>query len=64
MCFVVSYYDGYLVEALRHALTLTAIPAFFKRNSFRPTYFLPTAAKSTQKGPLEGNALHPTIRQI
>jgi hypothetical protein len=34
---------------LNHALTLTVIPrgvrlAFFKRNPFRPTYFLPTAA--------------------
>jgi hypothetical protein len=25
------------------------------------TYFLPTAAKSKQKMPLEGNALHPLI---
>ena len=28
------------------------------------TYFLPTAAKSKQKVPLEGNTLHPIIRQI
>jgi hypothetical protein len=38
--------------------------AFFTRNPFRPTYFLPTAAKSKQKVPLEGNALHPTITPI
>jgi hypothetical protein len=29
-----------------------------------PTYFLPTAAKSKQKMPLEGNALHLTIASI
>jgi hypothetical protein len=28
------------------------------------TYFLPTAAKSKQKMPLEGKALHPTITPI
>ena len=28
------------------------------------TYFLPTAKKSKQKRPLEGNALHPIIMQI
>jgi hypothetical protein len=39
---------------------LASLP-FFTRNPFRPTYFLPTAAKSKQKVPLEGNALHPII---
>jgi hypothetical protein len=39
------------------------IVAFFKR-ILRPIYFLPTAAKGRQKGPIEGNALHPIIRQI
>ncbi|MFT6843262.1 MAG: hypothetical protein ACJASR_002038 [Psychroserpens sp.] len=38
--------------------------AFFTRNPFRPTYFLPTAAKSKQKVPLEGNALYPIILRI
>ena len=28
------------------------------------TYFLPTAAKSKQKVPLEGNTLHPIILRI
>jgi hypothetical protein len=35
---------------------------FFKRNPFRLTYFLPTAAKSKQKMPLDDNALHPIFR--
>jgi hypothetical protein len=37
---------------------------FFTLNPFRLTYFLPTAAKSKQKVPLEGNALHPIILRI
>jgi hypothetical protein len=41
---------------------------FFKRIQggcrLRPTYFLPTAAKSKQKVPLAGNALHPIISEI
>ena len=41
----------------------TCILAFLNE-SLRSTYFLPTAAKSRQKGPLEGNALLPIIRQI
>jgi hypothetical protein len=38
--------------------------AVFTPNPFDVTYFLPTAAKSKQKMPLEGNALHPTISSI
>jgi hypothetical protein len=41
------------------ALHTASLP--FLNESLRPTYFLPTAAKSRQKGPLEGNALHPII---
>jgi hypothetical protein len=36
-------------------------PLRFSNESLRSTYFLPTAAKSKQKVPLEGNALHPLI---
>jgi hypothetical protein len=32
--------------------------AFFKRNPFRTTYFLPTAAKSKQKVPLATKVLN------
>jgi hypothetical protein len=35
--------------------------AFFTQHPCCTTYFLPTAAKSKQKMPLEGNALHPII---
>jgi hypothetical protein len=57
-----SFFYGHAV----YALTLTGIPRgvrmpFFTRNPFRPTYFLPTAAKSKQKMPLEGNSLNPLI---
>jgi hypothetical protein len=48
-------------KELKNALALTAIHDVFKRNPFRSTYFLPTAAKRKQKAPLEDNALHPTI---
>jgi hypothetical protein len=33
----------------------------FTNEFLRSTYFLPTAAKSKQKGPLEGNALYSII---
>jgi hypothetical protein len=49
------------VYYLKHALTLTASMRFFNWHPCQMTYFLPTAAKSKQKGPLEGNALHPII---
>jgi hypothetical protein len=55
-----SFFYGFAIYALR----LLASMPFFTRNPFRPTYFLPTAAKSKQKVPLEGNALHPTITPI
>jgi hypothetical protein len=59
----------FFYKVLKHALTLTAIPrgvrmALFTQHPCCTTYFLPTAAKSKQKMPLEGNALHPTIMQI
>jgi hypothetical protein len=38
--------------------------AFFTQHPRCTTYFLPTAVKSKQKAPLDGNALHPIIRQI
>jgi hypothetical protein len=38
--------------------------AVFIQNPFYATYFLPTAAKSKQEIPLEGNALHPQIALI
>jgi hypothetical protein len=46
----------------------TCIHAVFQTNPARlppsSNLLLPTAAKSRQKGPLEGNALHPIIMQI
>jgi hypothetical protein len=57
---LVFFVCGYAFYALR----LLASMPFFTRNPFRPTYFLPTAAKSKQKKPLEGNALHPIILRI
>jgi hypothetical protein len=56
-------------KEIKYALALTAIPrgvrlAFFTHHPCCTTYFLPTAAKSKQKIPLEGNALHPTITSI
>jgi hypothetical protein len=36
----------------------------FQASSMSPDLLLPPAAKSKQKMPLEGNALHPIIRQI
>jgi hypothetical protein len=65
-----------VLRVLKHALraqgmryTLTAIPrgvrmAFFTQNPFWMIYFLPTAAKSKQKGPLDDNALHPIIGEL
>jgi hypothetical protein len=44
------------------ALHTASMP--FSNESLRSTYFLPTAAKSKQKGPLDGNALHPIIYSL
>jgi hydroxymethylpyrimidine/phosphomethylpyrimidine kinase len=45
-------------------LRLLPSVAVFTPNPFDATYFLPTAAKSKQKMPLQDKTLHPTITPI
>tara|TARA_B110000091_G_C13535204_1_gene358030 strand:+ start:243 stop:476 length:234 start_codon:yes stop_codon:yes gene_type:complete len=67
--FTIEFTERWAQINQMHALSLTAIHGFFHTASRAAaacftTYFLPSAAKSNQKEPLEGNALHPTITSI
>jgi hypothetical protein len=67
--FTIEFTERWAQINQMHALSLTAIHGFFHTASRAATacfttFFLSSAAKSKQKKPLKGNALHPIVTSI
>jgi hypothetical protein len=61
---VIHFVNGAFALLVMYALRLPASMQFFDWHPCQTTYFLPTAAKSKQKGPLANYVLHPIIFEI